>query len=169
MQLHDYLLIAYLIVAFVWDVKWYKIPNWLTMGAVATGLVYHLIVGGIDGLIFSGLGMLAGGGLLLLLYFFKAVAGGDVKLFAGIGALVGVEHALYDMMYAIVYAGIIGIVLLLFSRKIMLRVVNAFMQVFMKWLARDFKALEFSVGKTTRFPFMYAVLPGVATTYWFTL
>src|SRR5689334_11161770 len=71
------------------DVRTRRIPNWLTGSLVATGITQSL-------LIFSPLspaqaigGMLAGFGLSFVLFALGARGGGDVKLFAGIGAWMG--------------------------------------------------------------------------------
>ncbi len=108
LQLNDYCLFAYLLIALYWDVRHSKLPNWLTAGGVAFGFVYHLIANGLDGLIFSVIGCLVAGLIFMILYVFKALGAGDVKLFAAIGAIVGTELVLQLMMYSIIFAGLIG-------------------------------------------------------------
>ncbi|QGS68917.1 hypothetical protein CV093_12310 [Oceanobacillus sp. 143] len=80
------------------------------------GILYHLIANGADGLLFSFLGLLIAGGIFLILYAFKALGAGDVKLFAAIGSMIGIQLVLYIMMYSIVFAGLIAIIILLFTR-----------------------------------------------------
>ncbi|MBC5637339.1 prepilin peptidase [Ornithinibacillus sp. BX22] len=168
LQLNDYILFLYLIIAFVIDVRFHKIPNWLSAGAMLIGILYHLVMGGIDGLIFSFLGLLVAGGIFLLLYVFKALGAGDVKLFAGIGAIVGVQMVLYMMMYSIIVAGIIAIIILLFTKTFLQKMTSALFAFVGSIISKDLRSLEeFKTTKSTRFPFMYAVIPAVIMTYYY--
>lgn len=168
LQIEDYILIVLLITAFIYDVKFHKIPNWLSAGGMLVGIVFHLISGGIDGLIFSFLGVLIAGGIFLILYVFKAIGAGDVKLFAAIGSIVGVQMVLYMMMYSIIVAGVIGIVILLFTRTFLQKMTSALFHFIGSILSRDLSRLEeYKTTKSTRFPFMYAVIPAVMLTYYY--
>lgn len=161
-----YFLAILLLIASYFDIKTSKIPNWLTMSGIAVGLLLHLIQNGVAGLSFSAIGLLVGGGVFMILYFFRALGAGDVKLFAAIGALVGTEFVLYSMMYSIVYAGVIGLIILLFTRSFMKRMLQVIFYLFETILSRDTKRLsKFKRKRSIRFPFMYAALPGVITTY----
>lgn len=168
--LHDYILFVLLIIGFYTDVRYKKLPNWLTAGAMLIGVVYHLIVGGVDGLVFAFLGLLVGGGIFLVLYLFKVIGAGDVKLFAAMGAIIGVNIVLYIMMYSIIFAGLLAIIILLFTRTFLSKLLNAFTELVQGILSRDFKKLEeYKTTRATRFPFMYAVLPAVIVTYYYLL
>ncbi|MUK87041.1 prepilin peptidase [Ornithinibacillus sp. L9] len=168
LQLHDYILFLFLIIAFIIDVRSHKIPNWLTAGGMVVGILFHLIYGGIDGLIFSFLGLLVAGGIFLILYVFKALGAGDVKLFAAIGAIVGVQMVLYMMMYSIIVAGLIAIIILLFTKTLLQKMTSAFFHILGSVLSKDLTSLEeFKTTKSTRFPFMYAVIPAVILTYYY--
>lgn len=172
LELHwnDYILFLFLLIALYTDVKYKKLPNWLTVTGMAVGLVYHLLTGGADGIIFSVLGLLVGGGIFLILYVFRALGAGDVKLFAAIGAIVGVEVVLYLMMYSVVVAGVIGVIILLFTRTLLRKVTSAFFALLSSILSKDFSELEdFKANKSTQFPFMYAVIPAVILSYSFLL
>ncbi|MFC0526023.1 prepilin peptidase [Pontibacillus salicampi] len=170
MAVNDILFIILIIIAFVWDVKYEKLPNWLTATGMMVGMVYHLIRGGVDGFLFACLGLLVAGGIFMLLYLFKALGAGDVKLFAAIGAIMGIEFSLYVMMYSVIYAGLIGLVILLFSKTFLRRILTGLFQIWQSIKQRSARDLEeFKQKYSTRFPFMYAVLPGVLTTYYFFL
>lgn len=163
-----YILAVFILIAFYLDVRYYKIPNWLTMSAILIGLIYHGITDGFSGIIFSFLGILAGGGILLLFYMFKGVAAGDVKLFAAIGAITGVQFTLYGLMYSVLLAGLIGVIIIVFRKDLILRVYYGIVRFFNALFKRDMKDLEkFKKQEAIRFPFMYAVLPGlIITTYY---
>jgi prepilin peptidase CpaA len=94
-------------VAALWDWKTGLIPNWLTFGGVAGGLLGHLAHGGWVGGWSSAAhqGLLSLGGVALcslvpaLMFIKGGMGGGDVKLFAALGALchpmLGIEAQLH--------------------------------------------------------------------------
>lgn len=168
-EFYIYILGVFILIAFYLDVRYYKIPNWLTMSGIMTGFIYHGIFDGFSGVLFSLLGVLAGGGILLLFYLFKGVAAGDVKLFAAIGAITGVQFTLYGLMYSVLLAGLIGVIMILFRKDLIMRVYYGIVRIFNALLRRDMKDLEeYKKKEAVRFPFMYAVLPGIIiTTYYF--
>jgi prepilin peptidase CpaA len=92
------------------------IPNWLTLGALVAGVLGHLVYGSLLVDFRTGLheGAAAVAGLLLcaaapgVMYWKGAMGGGDLKLFAAIGALcqplVGIEIQMYSLVLAAVIA-----------------------------------------------------------------
>ncbi|RED63016.1 A24 family peptidase [Cohnella lupini] len=168
MPVEYYLLGIFILVAFYTDVMYSRIPNVLNVAGVSVGLAYHAIQGGWTGFLHAVLAAAAGFVILLFLYFMKAMEAGDVKLFAAIGALTGLEYVLYSLMYSIVYAGIIGVIILLFRREFMQRI-NRIMKYFFGVILLRNRAAVTQITKENnlRFPFMYAVLPGVITTCYY--
>jgi prepilin peptidase CpaA len=168
-QFHYYVLIILMAAAFYTDVKDLRIPNRLTFSTVLVSFLYHFIVNGWEGLIFSGLGCGAGVGIFILLYAFKAIGAGDVKLFGSIGAIMGLEFTLYSMMYSVIYAGLIGLIILLIRKQFLRRMTNLFYYFAGIVVGRNFSSIHYtSKHAVLTFPFMYAVLPAVATTgYYF--
>lgn len=159
-----YLLIGLLIVACYWDFRYKKLPNWLTVTGTVCGLIFHYISGGFSGFTNALIAGLAAGGVLLILYLFRAVGAGDVKLFAGIGAIAGIHFVLFCMMYSVFYAGIIAVIILLFTRTFMKKIVYAFHKLLLTVITRDMKVLEdYKNKESTCFAFMYAVLPAAVT------
>lgn len=99
-----------LVTASVLDLRFMTIPKWLTVTALPLGLIFNAIrlgwlaaigqpagwfhadqawLGTIDGLLFAVAGFFAGFGLFLILWLLGVAGGGDVKLFAAVGAWVG--------------------------------------------------------------------------------
>jgi prepilin peptidase CpaA len=93
MSYRELLTFAPLIALLVWaaaiDVRARRIPNWLTLPMVATGLAQSWFASShvSPGQSLAGIG--AGFGLTFVMFFLRAMGGGDVKLFAGIGAWLG--------------------------------------------------------------------------------
>jgi prepilin peptidase CpaA len=99
------------------DGKTGAIPNWLTLGALVAALASHFVAGVWFSHAWQGglrsLGASAAGALLcsaapLFLYWKGAIGGGDVKLFAALGALchplVGIEMEMYGFVAAALIA-----------------------------------------------------------------
>ncbi|MBN1998112.1 prepilin peptidase [candidate division KSB1 bacterium] len=98
------LTVGILLVVSYYDLKWRRIPNFLTLPAIAVGLLSNLIYLGFDGFKSSAFGFLLGGGIFLLLYILRAMGAGDVKLMAAVGALVGLR-TMPSVLVLTVFAG----------------------------------------------------------------
>ncbi len=154
-----------LLCALATDMYKQTIPNRLTLSFFCTAVLYHLAAHSFAGVTAALAGAAAGFGPLLLIYLCKGIGAGDVKLFAAIGAWVGVWPVLNLTFYAILYAGGIGACLLLVNRS------------FGKKVASGLHAMRLSGGgerkrqwlrwaeSGQKFPFMLAVAPA-ATTVW---
>src|SRR5699024_2392834 len=101
-------------------------------------------------------------------YIFKAIGAGDVKLFAAIGAITGTLFTLYAIMYSVIAAGIIALLVLLFTKTFMVNMTLAVFHIMESMQKRSLTPLdEFKNNISNRFPFIYAVIPGVALTYYY--
>lgn len=165
---HFILLFIFLIFASYFDIKEHRLPNWLNLMAALIGIGYHFITNQLDGFLHSFIGMTVSFIILLILYIFKALGAGDVKLFAAIGALTGPLFSLYAIMYTIIYAGIIAIFILLFTRTFLINLTLLFIHMKESIMKQSLTPLdEFKNNISNRFPFIYAVIPGVLTAYYY--
>jgi len=71
------------------DLWKFRIYNVLTVPLLLTGILYHGLMAGRTGVVFSVLGVITGAAPLLWPYFKGGMGGGDVKLMAGVGAWLG--------------------------------------------------------------------------------
>ncbi len=131
------------------DLRELVVPKWLTVPALGLGLLFNVVrgvwlaaagqptwllgdngpvVGALDGLLFALLGFAVAFGLFFLMWILGICGGGDVKLFAAVGAWVGPALTLRVLLatLAVVFCFLLGrLVLQLFSgdwkafRKIM--------------------------------------------------
>ncbi len=84
-----------------------KIPRVFTVGGFLVGLAYHLIYGGFwQALLTAALGFALGLGL----YELRAIGGGDVKLLAALGAILGFHSWVLALEIAITAAGLMALV-----------------------------------------------------------
>jgi prepilin peptidase CpaA len=160
-----------ILAAFYTDLKTMTIPNLLTVSFLAGGCLFALLSDGWNGLLLSLGGAAAGFIPLLVLHLAKGIGAGDVKLFAAIGAWIGTMAVLQLMMYAILYAGLVGLLLLVFNRPFARRVTAGLATLTSLPLGSRLGASPwFTWAKSGRtFPFMLAVAPGAITMWVITI
>src|SRR5713101_8313019 len=100
------LLTVLLVTAMCTDLRSSRIPNWLTFPTMGFALVAHVWMDGLQGAIFSLLGLWAGLGLFLILYISGSIGAGDVKLMAAVGAILGPYGALLSGLLAMMVGGL---------------------------------------------------------------
>jgi len=107
-------LAAVALVAAITDFRSRLIPNWLIVVGLVAGLSLNVVFGGWQGLLASVLGF----GLALLIYvplfILRAMGGGDVKLMAAIGCMVGPQNWFQVFLLASLVGGIYAVCLLTF-------------------------------------------------------
>jgi len=118
--LENYFLIGAVLVASIGavsDVRSARIPNLLTYSSLGAALMLRLAVLGWTGFKSGGFGMLAAGGIFLVLFVMGAMGGGDMKLMASIGAWVGSEHVVTILLVAALAGGALALVQIIFGRR----------------------------------------------------
>ena len=91
------------------DVRERRLPNWLTLPLLLSGLAYWAVAGGFSGLA-SALGGASLVGLPYLLLFVLARGGaGDVKMMAGVGAWLGIVHGLVALVFVALAGGVLAV------------------------------------------------------------
>lgn len=95
--------------AIYFDLRTRRIPNFLTFPAILLGLGLHAFYGGWPGFLSSLEGLLLGGGVLLAFYIAGGMGAGDVKLMAGMGALLGVEKAATALVLTALAGGVLAL------------------------------------------------------------
>ncbi|HTS61768.1 MAG TPA: A24 family peptidase [Candidatus Acidoferrales bacterium] len=105
--------------AAVYDVRYRRIPNWLTLSGVVLGVLLNAFlyptgsgsIFGVTGVLFALKGMLLGFAVYLLLYVLRAMGAGDVKLMAAVGAIVGWEDWFGIFILTALIGGMMSIIL----------------------------------------------------------
>lgn len=95
-----------------------RIPNWLTVPGLFIGIAVNSLAGGWSGTKDSLLG--AGLGLALLLPFvlIRSLGAGDWKLAGAMGAFVGPGHLTTVLIAAVLIAGVMGVILIIWKRRV---------------------------------------------------
>lgn len=112
------LLFIVVLIAGIYDFRFRRIPNWLTISGVAAGFLMNLGI-------FNGAGLsvaAAGLGLAMLiylpLYVLRGMGAGDVKLMAAIGAIAGPTNWLVIFIVTALIGGVLAVCLSVMKRRL---------------------------------------------------
>jgi prepilin peptidase CpaA len=110
------LLGAFTAIAAAWDLETRRIPNGLVLVGLIAGLAVGTYTAGLPGLVHAVLGAAVGLGVLLYPWTRGWLGGGDVKLFAACGALVGWKGVLALMLVGTALHGFLTIGVLVLAK-----------------------------------------------------
>jgi prepilin peptidase CpaA len=102
-------MLAALILAAVIDLRYRRIPNWLSLALVAAGIFQSFLFSGGPSPTQALAGLGVGFALPFILFAMGALGGGDVKLLAGVGAWMGATMV-FQVFLA---AALVGMVMVL--------------------------------------------------------
>ena len=113
-----FIITAWLIVIFVYDLKYYLILDIVIIPAIVLALIFNYVLGfNILNLLLAGL---VGGGFFLLQFLVskgKWIGGGDIRLGVLMGIFLGWPHILTALFLAYILGSLISIILLLSNKK----------------------------------------------------
>jgi prepilin peptidase CpaA len=113
------LTLAMTLLAALLDWRSRRIPNWLTVPGLLSGVVVHALIAGVPGALFA----LKGAGLALILLLplvaLRALGAGDWKLMGAVGAFVGWQMFLFVLLGSIFASGLMAIVQVLRMGRVM--------------------------------------------------
>ncbi|MBI4615591.1 MAG: prepilin peptidase [Planctomycetes bacterium] len=123
-------LFVFLVACAYTDLARGKVYDWCTYPTIAAGLTLNFLIGGVGGnaaddpiganynLVNSAAGFLLGLATLGILYAAGGLGGGDVKLAAAIGALVGWRFLIWALFYSSLVGGIVALSLALWKGRL---------------------------------------------------
>lgn len=121
----EVVLLVVVLAAAVYDVRYRRIPNWISVGGVALGLALNtFLYSGVPGLLFALKGLGLGFGLYLLLYMIHAMGAGDVKLMAAVGSIVGWGDWFGIFVITAILGGIMAVIVSMARGRMMRTVSN---------------------------------------------
>jgi len=119
------ILVTLVLIAAVYDVRFRRIPNWLTVSGVVVGLALNTFLFPVwPGLKIALVGFAVAFGVYFILYALHAMGAGDAKLMAGVGALVGWQDWFGIFILTAILGGMIALIALLFRKRLMSTVFN---------------------------------------------
>lgn len=89
---------------------WHRqISNWIPVSALAAGFVFQISQNGGWGVVSALLGAASGFGIFLVFYWLGGMGGGDVKLMAAFGALIGSARLLEAALWTSACGGVLAL------------------------------------------------------------
>ena len=95
--------------AMIDDLARRQIANWIPLSALAAGFGWQIGQSGWNGFLYAGIGAVAGFAVFLVFYLLGGMGGGDVKLMAGFGALLGAGRLLEAALWTAGVGGIMAV------------------------------------------------------------
>ncbi|MFZ3340780.1 MAG: A24 family peptidase [Terriglobales bacterium] len=116
--------VALAICAGVWDARWRRIPNWLTVSSAAAGIGTNAILFHWLGLKTALLGMALGLALLLPFVLVRSLGAGDWKMVGALGACLGPRSLLAVLFGAILVAGVMALGVIVWKGRLKQSLLN---------------------------------------------
>lgn len=95
------------------DLRYRRIPNWLTVSGAAAGIALNLAIGRWNGLKISLLGLILGLALLLPFVMLRSLGAGDWKLAGALGAFTGPSLLVDLLLTSVFVAGVMALALVI--------------------------------------------------------
>ncbi len=156
----SFLLLACLGLALYYDLREQKIKNAVTLPAAFLGLAVNFLEQGPAGLVFSGRGWLVPILFLTIFYYLQVMGAGDIKLFAAIGAIMGLSFAFLSFVFAVYLGGIIAVVILLKRKRFRERMVYLANYLKVVFYTRKISVYGPADDLNAKFCFTTAIIPG---------
>jgi prepilin peptidase CpaA len=112
------LLIPLAVIVIYYDVRFRRIPNVLVLAALIAGLITNISYGGWRGAVSSLGGFAIAFIPMFLMHVFGAMGAGDVKLFAAIGAVVGLPLVPMTFVVVVMLGAVLAIYSMIRSRTV---------------------------------------------------
>ena len=93
-----------------------QIANWIPAAALAGVLGWQVGQNGWMGALYALAGTAAGFAVFLIFYLLGGMGGGDIKLMAGFGALLGVQQMLWASFYTALFGGVLALGVVAFRK-----------------------------------------------------
>ena len=138
-----------------YDVRYRRIPNAFVLATLISGITLNVVIGGLQGGLYSIGGCVLAFILMFMLHVFGAMGAGDVKLFAAIGSVIGAQLVLPTFVVVVITGGLLALVNVLRSgifRTTMHRVLQILVGLLPGW-----QMPKFSVPADRRLTVPYGV------------
>lgn len=158
------LVVALVVIAAAYDIRFRRIPNWLALLGLVAGLGANTAIGGGDGLKQAAGGFALAFGVYLVLHLVRAMGAGDVKLMGAVGSLVGVGNWIPVFIFTALLGGLAALVLVTLRGRLRRTLWNVFyiLGEFMRFRAPYMRREELDVKseKAVTLPHGVAIAAG---------
>lgn len=168
MTIAEYVAVAVVIVACMWDVATSRIPNVLTFTTILLALAFHVIAPDGSGASYAALGLVAGLAVFFPMFALGAMGAGDVKLMAALGAWIGWKAILFVALYGSLAGGALAI-LIGMRRSYLRKALSNLKMLAAYWWVEGVKplpALTLEAKDSQRLPYALAIAAGLAVAVW---
>lgn len=147
----------FILIAAINDYRVSKVKNTHILISFIFGLGINFYLDGLNGILFSFKGMLIPFIILYILFLMNFLPAGDIKLFMGIGAIIGLDITLIIIINSFLIGGIFSLILLLKKYKVkdLKKIYEYFKSCFI-----NRKIMKYNTKGSIRFPFAPIVLIG---------
>jgi len=149
------LLVPLAVVITYYDARYRRIPNAFVLATLVAGLSVNTVIDGTAGALASLGGCALAFALMFMLHIFGAMGAGDVKLFAGIGSVVGASLVVPTFLVVALVGGALAVVTMLRAgtvKETLWRVVQIFVGCLPGW-----EMPRFSIPAERRYTIPYGV------------
>jgi prepilin peptidase CpaA len=150
------------------DLRWRRIPNWLTIGAALMGITYHAVVGGWGGLQTASAGWAIGLAIFFVPFALGGLGAGDVKLVAALGAWLGPANVMWLGLYTGVVGGALALIVAC-SRGYLRQALQNIWLLLMFWRVsgvRPLPELTIHDGRGPKLAYGLSIFLGTVVTIW---
>ena len=151
------------LVACATDLRSRRIPNVLTFGAAAAGILFHAAAPAGDGVTVAMLGWVIGVAAFFIPFALGGLGGGDVKLLGALGAWLGPMATVWVVLYTGVAGGVMAIVVSIASGYLRKAASNVYL-LLAHWRVAGISALPELTLDTSQGPRLAYALPIFAGT-----
>ena len=106
-----------LIAAAINDLRFQKIPNLLTYPSMVVAVGCHVVMNGLNGLLFSAGGLALGIAVFILPYLLRGMGAGDAKLMGAVGAILGARGVFIAFLLTAIIGGVYALMIVLIKRQ----------------------------------------------------
>jgi len=108
---------VFALTAGITDLRWRRIPNWLTYPAIPCAIVLHWMVAGRHAALLSLEGAALGLGLLLPFVLLRSLGGGDWKLVGALGAFFEPPRLWEVLIYTLLINGFMALCMIIWKGR----------------------------------------------------
>lgn len=101
-------------VAMLMDLQWMRVYNSWIICSMVSGLLFQLLANGISGIGRFSVGMAIPICILGILFYFRMLGAGDIKLFCALGGVMGADKIGICIFFSFIFGAVISLVILIF-------------------------------------------------------